>query len=159
VLRVSEDGAKEQEFTQSNAIMRFVGRKVGLYPSNELEALAVDQFLDAAEDIGKAIGPSNSEKDEAVKAAMRETLASTTIPRYLKGIERLLEANKGDGPFAVGDKLSIADLKLFGLVRYLNSGTLDGIPTTIVDPYPRAVGLAKAVGDLDFVKEHLQKHA
>ena len=157
VLRV-KDADGERVYAQSNAILRFVGRKAGLYPSDEVRAFQVDEILDAVEDVTNAMSPSISEKDEAVKAEMRKTLATTTFPRYLKGIEEQLTAN-GPGPFAVGGEVTIADFKLYSMVRHLSSGVLDGIPKDIVDAYPRTLGVFKAVAELQLVKDHLEKHA
>ena len=38
---------------ESNAILRYVGRCCGLYPKDLLEALKVDEILDATEDLNK----------------------------------------------------------------------------------------------------------
>jgi len=52
-------------------------------------------------------------------------------------MEKVLERNGSakDHGFAVGGKLTIADLKLFHVINHLKSGFLDHIPKTLVDPY------------------------
>jgi glutathione S-transferase len=121
---------------QSNAILRYAGRLAGLYPDiDPLQALKVDEALDVAEEINQKLGPSLHEPDMERKLAMRKALAEETLPFWAACIERLLIANGSTG-FLVGDELSVADLKLYWLVKFLTGGDLDGIPTTLLDDYP-----------------------
>ncbi len=132
VFEVEIDG-KQVSAAQSNAILRFAGRRAGLYPDGDpLRALKIDEVMDVAEDLYHAIGPSIDESDPSKRAAMRKVLAETTLPRWGRALERLLAAN-GRGSFAVGAALTIADLKLFYIVDKLTNGTLDGIPKTVFD--------------------------
>lgn len=121
--------------TQSNAILRFVGRQVGLYPTDDpVRALKVDEALDFGEDINHAISPSINEKDDERRMAMRKILAEVTLPRQAGLLEKLLIANGRTG-FVTGNALTVADLKLYWIAERLNSGTLDGIPKTLLDGY------------------------
>ncbi len=45
-----------QPITQSNSILRHVGRLAGLYPTDELQALYCDETMDALEDMNHAVG-------------------------------------------------------------------------------------------------------
>ncbi len=120
---------------QSNAILRFVGRRTGLYPVDDpLRALKVDEALDLGEDLYHVIAPSIAEQDPARRMAMRKVLAEETLPRWAGYLERLLVANGRTG-FLVGDSLTIADLKLHGVVDKLTNGSLDGIPRTLLDGF------------------------
>lgn len=124
---------------QSNAILRYVGRRGGLYPVGDpLRALKVDEALDLGEDLYHLIGPSIGEQDAERRMAMRKVLAAETLPRWAGYLERLLVANGRTG-FVVGDTLTVADLKLWWIADKLTNGTLDGIPTTLLDPF-EAVG-------------------
>lgn len=121
---------------QSNAILRFAGKLSGLYPDdNPVEALKVDEAMDLGEDINISIAPSLHEQDETRRMAMRKTLADETLPFWLGCIEKLLVAN-GQTGFIVGDQLTVADLKLYWIIEWLNSGILDGIPTNLTDAHP-----------------------
>lgn len=120
---------------QSNAILRYVGRLANLYPNDAVQALKADEALDLAEDINHAIGPSMLEKDPERKMAMRKTLATDTLPRFAGVLEKLLVANGRTG-FAVGNALTVADLKLHWVIEKLINGSLDGIPKTLLDGYP-----------------------
>src|ERR1041384_6346494 len=83
---------------QSNAILRFVGRRAGLYPVDDpLRALKVDEALDLGEEFYRLIGPSIGEQDDARRTAMRKVLADETLPRWAGFLERLLVANGRTG--------------------------------------------------------------
>lgn len=121
---------------QSNAILRFVGRRTGLYPIDDpLRALKVDEALDLGEDLYHVIGPSIGEQDTERRMAMRKVLAEETIPRWGGYFERLLVANGRTG-FVVGDSLTVADLKLHWIIDKLTNGSLDGIPRSVLDGFP-----------------------
>ena len=121
---------------QSNTILRFAGRLAGLYPADDVVlALKVDEVLDMCEDIYQLLTPTFHEPDDNRKMAMRKTLAEETLPRHAGYIERLMVDNGATG-FVVGDSLSVADLKLYWLCEFLTNGSLDGIPTTLLDGFP-----------------------
>ena len=125
--------------TQSNAILRYVGRLTGLYPVDDaLRALKVDEALDLGEDMNQAIGPSITEKNAERRMEMRKALAEERLPRLGGVLERLLMENGNTG-FVVGDALTVADLKLYWMVDKLTNGTLDGIPKSLFDRFP-AIG-------------------
>jgi glutathione S-transferase len=133
---------------QSNAILRFVGRRAGLYPADDpLRALKVDEALDVGEDLYHVIGPSIGEPDPERRIAMRKVLAVETLPRWGGYLERLLVANGRTG-FVVGDQLTVADLKLHWIVDKLSNGSLDGIPTTVLDGHPALSAWRKNVAEV-----------
>ncbi len=130
---------------QSNAILRFVGRRAGLYPIDDpVRALKVDEALDLGEDLYHVIGPSMAEPDAQRRTAMRKILAEETLPRWGGYLERLLVANGRTG-FVVGDSLTVADLKLHWIVDKLTNGTLDGIPRSLLDGFPAVIAWRKNV--------------
>ena len=124
---------------QSNAILRYVGRRSGLYPTNDdLRTLKVDEALDLGEDLYHLLSPSMVENDPERRMTMRKALAEETLPRWAGYIERLLVTNGGTG-FVAGDALTVADLKLYWIVDKITNGSLDGIPTSILDGFPAIV--------------------
>src|SRR5437764_7781150 len=130
---------------QSNAILRFAGRRAGLYPTNDpVRALKVDEALDLGEDLYRVIGPSIDEQDAERRIAMRKILAQETLPRWAGFLERLLVANGRTG-FVVGDSLSVADLKLYWVTDKLTNGTLDGIPKSLLDSFATVTAWRKNV--------------
>ena len=130
---------------QSNAILRFAGRLSGLYPvSDPIQALKVDEAMDAGEDINQLLGPSLHEQDERKKMAMRRELADKTLPEWAAYFERLL-VNNGSTGFIVGKDLTVADLKLYWIIDWLTSGILDGIPTNLFDSHTNIVSWRKNI--------------
>ena len=129
---------------QSNAILRFVGRRAGLYPTDDLRALKVDEALDLGEDLYHLLGPSMAEQNAERRMAMRKVLAEETLPRWIGYLERLLVANGRTG-FVAGDVLTVADLKLHWIADKLTNGTLDGVPTTVLDGFPAVTAWRKNV--------------
>lgn len=129
---------------QSNAILRFVGRRAGLYPTDDVRALKVDEALDLGEDLYHVLTPSMVEGNAERRMAMRTVLAEETLPRWIGFLERLLVANGRTG-FVAGDALTVADLKLHWIADKLTNGTLDGIPTTLLDRFPAVTAWRKNV--------------
>lgn len=117
--------------TQSNSINRFTGRLAGLYPEDPVQALRCDEVMDAVEDMIVKVVPTFFMEDEAEKKAAREKLSDGEIKLYLEYFQSLLERSSGD--YFVDDHFTIADLKVFLWTRNLRSGTLDYIPTDIVE--------------------------
>jgi glutathione S-transferase len=118
--------------TQSNSILRYLGKLTGLYPKDEWQALLCDEVMDACEDIGTRIGNTINMPDAAKKQA-REELSAERIPRYLAQLQARLQAAGGE--YFAGGRLSVADLKVFNLTRWLRSGALDYISKDIVDRF------------------------
>ena len=129
---------------QSNAILRFVGRRAGLYPTDDVRALKVDEALDLGEDLYHLLTPSMAEESAERRMAMRKVLAEETLPLWIGFLERLLVANGRTG-FIAGDALTVADLKLHWIADKLTNGTLDGIPTTLLDRFPAVTAWRKNV--------------
>ncbi|XP_010836129.1 PREDICTED: glutathione S-transferase P [Bison bison bison] len=100
---------------QSNAILRHLGRTLGLYGKDQQEAALVDMVNDGVEDLREA------GKEDYVKA----------LPQHLKPFETLLSQNKGGQAFIVGDQISFADYNLLDLLRIhqvLAPSCLDSFP-------------------------------
>lgn len=127
---------------QSNAILTFVGRQHDLLPSDAWEMARHESVMGAAEDLRTAIGQSIRISDEAQKKAARETLATTTIPQWGARLEAQIR-----GPFVGGEAISVADLKIFTMVNWIRAGVLDHIPTTVLDAFPKVIGVRDAVAN------------
>jgi glutathione S-transferase len=113
--------------------------------------------LDAIEEITSILGPSLREKDEQKKLEMRAVLSSTTLPNWFSMLDKYL-ANLGDS-YSVGSSLTIADLKISVLVKWIKSGVLDGISGEIVDPFPRLVKVNELVQEDERVKAYYASKA
>ena len=115
---------------QSNSINRYVGKLAGLYPRDDWQALLCDEVMDTAEDIGTRIANTIDLPADAKRQA-REELASGRITRYLEQLQARLQAAGGE--YFSDKRLTVADLKIFMLTRWLRSGALDHIPKDLVD--------------------------
>jgi glutathione S-transferase len=116
--------------SQSNALGRYIGKMAGLYPEDDEQALFCDEAMEAVEDLTARIQPTLFLKDDELKGA-REKLADGWMTIFLRGLGELLE--RGGGEYFSDNRLTIADLKVLFQTRWLRSGTLDHVPTDIVD--------------------------
>jgi len=116
--------------TQSNTINRYVGKLAGLYPKDDWQAALADEIMDATEDIGSRIG-ATIQMDDAGKKKAREALVTDALPRHLETLALRLKAAGGE--WFADRRLTVADLKVFMLVRWLRAGVLDHIPKDLVD--------------------------
>lgn len=132
---------------QSNAILTLIGRRHGLHPTEDFEAARHEGMMQAVEELRHNVGPTLRISDPTEKQARREDLAANYLPGWAKFVEQQIE-----GPFFAGGKLHVVDLKLFMIVRWFATGTVDHIPATVFDPFPKLTNLYKAVGDHSAVK-------
>jgi glutathione S-transferase len=116
--------------TQSNTINRYVGKLAGLYPKDDWQATLCDELMDATEDISSRIGHTIALGDAEKKKA-REVLVADALPRHLEQLQARLKAAGGE--YFAENRLTVADLKVFMLIRWLRVGVLDHIPKDIVD--------------------------
>ncbi|KAF8072903.1 Gstp1 [Scenedesmus sp. PABB004] len=112
------------DMCQSNAIIRHVARKHGLYGSGEAEAAAVDQIIDGVEDI-RVKYVSLIYNDELAAEAKAAYWSKHGAPDSATGrnggahfayLEALLGRNAGGAGYAVGAGLTAADLCVWEIV-------------------------------------------
>ena len=115
--------------TQSNAMARYVGKKAGLYPADDLQALYCDEALGAVEDLLHCIVPTFGLEGDELKAA-REKLVDGWLTVFLEGLNEMLDRG---GDYFANSRLTVADLKVSGITRWLLSGQLDHVPTDLVE--------------------------
>ncbi|KAJ0405210.1 hypothetical protein ATCC90586_001162 [Pythium insidiosum] len=139
--------------TQSQAILRFAGRLANLYPINDPKAaLKIDEILNGMEELADKIAPSIREEDPVKRKEMREELASSVIPRYLKSVDARLAKLKECSAISSEDVL-IHELDIFLFVRNMRSGRLDHIPSDIAESYKHLVAVEAKVAAHPKVKE------
>jgi len=137
----------------SNAILVFIGRQHGLHPGDAFEAARHEALMCAVEELRHTITPTLRITDPEQKRQAREALAANELRTWGGYIERQL----GDGPFIGGAMLQVADLKLYMVTRWLTTGTVDHVPTTVFDEYPKLMRLYHAVDEHPGVKAWLAK--
>ena len=145
-----------QIVSQSNAINRYVGKLVDLYPSDAWQAALCDEAMAAVEDIGTKIAATFNLPEEE-KKMQRKALVDGPITFYLTRLQQRLEAH-GRQYFAA-DRLSVADLKVFVWIRHLKSGALDHVPADLPDRVaPKLVEHYERVKSHPGVKAYYAKH-
>jgi len=116
--------------TQSNSMLRYIGTMAGLYPEDDLQALYCDEAMDAIEDLLHQIVPTFGLEGDDLKAA-REKLVDGWISVFVKGLAEILE--RAGGKYFADNRLTVADLKVYVQIRSLRAGTLDHVPTDLID--------------------------
>lgn len=117
------------EVTQSNAMLRYVGKMAGLYPEDATQALYCDEAMDAVEDLLHQIVYTFGLEGDALKAA-RKKLVDGWMTIFVTGLGEILERG---GDYIADNRLTVADLKVYVQTRSLRSGTLDHVPADLVD--------------------------
>ncbi|PLW27155.1 hypothetical protein PCANC_26422 [Puccinia coronata f. sp. avenae] len=142
ILKVDD----KQVLFQETAILRYVGRLVGLYPNDPEGAVDVDIALCCVDDMYLAFQalfwPEHPGKEIIQKKVIDER-----IPQVLGYLEKYL-ASKGTA-FSAGNSLTIADLRIYSVIKFYKSGRLPGLSADLVDKYPHITKLYKAVESHD----------
>lgn len=151
VLEVEGKG----ELAQSNAILCFVGRAHGLHPADPWEAARHEAILSAVEELRHRISPTLFMKDPEEKRRAREELASGYMQAWGASVERQL----GDGPFVAGERIQVADIKLYVVMGWFVKGALDHVPPDVLASYPRLTRLYEAVRQHPRVIDWQSRHS
>ena len=122
-------------FAQTGAIARFCGKLSGLYPKDDdFAGASIDQIIEVAQDINYLFTLSSRDKEKERFSLARNILTTKHLPKYFNFLEELIKENK-DSFFFVGNNISIADLAIWRLLGWFKSGIIDGVPTSILEPY------------------------
>ena len=140
---------------QTGAIARYCGKISNLYSNDNINAAKIDQIIDAATDITNLVSPTIREKDEHKKIEDRLLLKNKLLPRWFTYLENILSESTSD--WFVENKMTIADIAMWRLLGWLISGIIDGIPTTIVDSYPKLKNIHTNVHHHPKVQEWMLK--
>lgn len=109
----------------------------------------------SAEELRHSIAPVLRISDPDQKRVAREALAANELAIWGSQLEHQL----GEGPFAGGQSIQVADIKLYMVVRWLTAGTLDHVPGSVLDHCPKLMRLYHAVAEHPGVKAWLAKTA
>lgn len=130
------------ELAQSNAILSFVGRAHGLLPTDPFEAARHEAVMCSVEDFRAALNPTGRIADPELKRIAREEFAAGYLRTWAAAIERQLA---DPGPYFGGEAPSVADLKLFIIMRSIVDGGIDHVPPTAFAEFSRLSRLFEAV--------------
>jgi glutathione S-transferase len=139
---------------QTGAIARYCGKVSNLYSDDIFLAAKIDQIIDAATDITNLVSPTIREKDQIKKMEDRKVLVSKLLPRWFRYLENLLSE---DNSTWFVEKMTIADIAIWRLLGWLTSGIIDGIPTSIVDDFPKLKNIHHQIHTHPKVQEWMLK--
>ena len=143
--------------TQSNAHCRYLGRKSGLYPKDELQALYCDEAMGAAEDLTHHIARTMGLEGDELKKA-RDALVAGRLPTFLRGLSEMLV--RGGGKYFADKRLTVADLKVYYTVRWVGSGSLDHVPADLIEKVaPKLAAHAAQIAGEPVVKAYYESRA
>jgi len=139
---------------QTGAIARYCGKVSNFYSDDIFLAAKIDQIIDAATDITNLVSPTIREKDQIKKMEDRKVLVNKLLPRWFRYLENLLSE---DNSTWFVEKMTIADIAIWRLLGWLTSGIIDGIPTSIVDDFPKLKNIHHQVHTHPKVQEWMLK--
>mmetsp|Transcript_8617 Transcript_8617/g.12858 ORF Transcript_8617/g.12858 Transcript_8617/m.12858 type:complete len:224 (-) Transcript_8617:128-799(-) len=149
------------KLVQTDAILRYIGREWNLYGSSNAESSHIDMILGGVESIRAEylkLCYGNSFSDEAMEEYRNSRMDPSTINQrnggahfqYLENILEWSESFKSSG-FAVGGRLSIADIQLFDIVDLHLRPVFPGV----MQAFPNLLALHKTVSEIPAVKGFL----
>ncbi|KAH9494678.1 Glutathione S-transferase 1 [Bulinus truncatus] len=142
-----------KQYAQGMAVATYLARENGLYGSNNLEGLAIDQIHQLREDIVVEEIKLFKEKDPTKKAEKLKDMQETFYPKYLGYFNKLIAENKEknkSSKFSVGTKFSLADIVIFE-----GSTGVSQTKPDLLDSYPDVKALRETVCQTDGIKQYL----
>jgi len=128
------------DLAQSNAILGLIGQQHDLLPEDKFEAALHIAILNYVEEISMRMGETiQMAEDQKEKA--RHELINGFLKEWASYIDEQIK-----GPYVNGDKISVADIKLFVLVSMFKQKILDYIPDNYFDTNVKLMELYNAVG-------------
>jgi glutathione S-transferase len=111
---VDKTGSGTVRLTQSNAIMRHLGRRFNLYGQDDLQRAAIDMLQDEAYDFRNTI-IDTCYVDATEFAESLNNFKINSIPRYVDRFEHYL-ATSSTSAWFVADSISFVDFILYELI-------------------------------------------
>ena len=137
---------------QSEAIVRYLARKHGLYGADLRESALCDMVMEGVKDLISDLSKIWS-VDAGKRAELRARLDREMVPHWLRALERIV-ARSSSG-FAAGNAVTYADLALFLVIERLTGNHL----ATGLANCPKLVALADRVRDLPRISAYLSNPA
>lgn len=153
LLEVTENEHTYQ-IAQSHAIIRYLAEKFNLAGKTDIERAQCDMIVEQIVDmLNTFVGVYSIKDKDELEKKLEETLTEY-VPKNLKLIQNILEANKQGNGFLVGDSLSYADVELMVFYDTLRARKVD-----ILEKLPILKQHNEKIRSLPKVAEHLQKNA
>jgi glutathione S-transferase len=126
---------------QSNAILGLIGRIHGLLPEDPFDAARHVAVLNACEDLRWRFARATGAGDDEKRAA-REAFTEAHLKRWARDLD-----NKIVGPFFGGEAISVADIKVWGLMKFYKRGQADYVPADAFDEFEKLSALFGSVAE------------
>ncbi|KAF9290747.1 hypothetical protein BGZ68_006144 [Mortierella alpina] len=149
ILRETGSNGNTIEVSESEAIERYLGEKYHLNGDDLYERTVVNTFLCSnASFLSQLFLCFGTVSDPVEKAKGRDQLVSKTIPNWVKTHEKHLQTMNGanGGPYYLGTKLTVADLKCALIASVIQ--TLTGATIISEDKTPALWGLKAEVNKI-----------
>merc|ERR1712032_1258336 len=121
-------------FSQTDAVVRWAGKKAGFYPSDADAALIVDELCTT---IFETYG-----KTPAADQKLREEFAAGPLSALFKHCETRIAAA---GPFVTGESLTTADLTIYFICEMICTDQFTHVPATVLNAFPKVKALHEKV--------------
>ncbi|KAI9220284.1 glutathione S-transferase [Blastocladiella britannica] len=151
LLHFKDDAGHDTVLAQSMAIVRYLSKKHGLVPKDEIQAAIVDSVTESIAETAAALTNIMFRLSDADKPAAKEKLATETIPAFIKAHTQLLEKNGNNGHYS-GNSITYADLALFNLIFAIHGLIPDAFTETTA---PALVKVYKTVEEHPNIKAYL----
>lgn len=129
-----------EEYAQSAAILRYCGKVAGLYPDDALSAQRADEIIDTIVDfvagLEKVGVEADPDDDESVVQMKLLKYVNEAVPKFLGGLEKRLKSF-GEGPWAVGNEMTIGDLAIYVCLLNIAAGAFDHMTLRPMQAYER----------------------
>eukprot|EP01091_Cochliopodium_minus_P001931 TRINITY_DN11884_c0_g1_i1.p1 TRINITY_DN11884_c0_g1~~TRINITY_DN11884_c0_g1_i1.p1 ORF type:complete len:220 (-),score=55.34 TRINITY_DN11884_c0_g1_i1:15-674(-) len=155
-LLTLEDG---EVMAQSNAIMRFLGKRTKLYPEDHLLAMRVDELIYGVEDILSKMTPIIYDPNPEKKKEGFEKINTEILPHWVNLIEKRIE-KFGKG-YSVGENLTISDIFLyqfFGSILHGRNPFLQGISSESIKKATKLTEVIKKISEHPKISEWNKIH-
>ncbi|CDW77882.1 glutathione s-transferase [Stylonychia lemnae] len=146
-------------YSQSQAILRFLGKELGYYPEDTYHGYLVDSTLDFINDLTNARFKANNHPEPETKKQLLADFYEKVLSNFFLAIQKRLEANSSPDKI-VGDKVTIADIALAAIAYsfFLNENNLSKTEyQEVLNKFPKVLDYFNGLGEL--LKEYLAARA
>ena len=154
VLEVTQNG-KTVVIAQSHAIERFLANKFNLFGKDDIERARIDMIIEQVTDLFNSLIIIYRKTESEEKKQELEKALTESVPKGLKLIQNLYEANNEENPasgYLVGDKLTYADITLVNFYDWLRESR-----DKVLKGLPRLEEHFNKIRNLDSLKQHYEK--
>lgn len=139
-------------FCQSTTIARYLANKFGFAGKDELDKLQAEMIVDCIVDIILLLADIFHEYDLPKRDEMIKKFQGT-MKTHFANLEKLLDANKNDSGFFVGDSITWADTTWLSIVPWLTFLKFG----PLVEPFPKLAALQGRVEENPRIAEYIRK--